>query len=34
MTFEKICVATGRSTSAGLVLDQYWTVTIQKELGL
>ena len=34
MTFEKISVPNVRTELAGLVLDQSWTVTIQKEFGL
>ena len=30
MTFEKLSVLYGRTALAGLVLEQSWTVTIQK----
>ena len=30
MTFEKLSVLNGRTALEGLVLDQSWTVTIQK----
>ena len=33
-TFEKLSVPAGRIALAGLVLDQIWSVTIQKEFGL
>ena len=34
MTFEHLGVPNGQTALAGLVLDQSWTVTIQKQFGL
>ena len=34
MTIEKLSVLYGRTELAGLVVDQSWTVTIQKQIGL
>ena len=34
MNFEKLCVPNGLTALVGLVLDQPWTVAIEKEFGL
>ena len=34
ITLETLSVSNGRTALAGLVLDQFWTVTIQKKIGL